>query len=135
MNQKPETLEIIKAWIQKAENDLKNAKHTILIDDCPFDTVCFHAHQCVEKYIKALLISKTISFPKSHDLTELLALLPDEIKECFSSDEFAELNPYAVEARYPGPWEPLERKDAIKAVELAEKIKSMIYHFIQKKIQ
>lgn len=108
MNQNPEAVEIIRIWIQKAENDLKNAHHTILMgDNCPFDTVCFHAHQCAEKYLKALLICKNISFPKSHDLTELLTLLPDDIKKQFPVSELAELNPYAVEARYPVIGDPI----------------------------
>ena len=94
MNQKAEILEIIKIWIQKAENDLKNANHTMLMDDnCPFDTVCFHAQQSVEKYLKALLISKNIPFPKSHDLTELLSLLPGKIKKHFSLSKLALIMP------------------------------------------
>ncbi len=35
---------IVWEWIEKAENDLKNAAHTLKMGaDCPTDTVCFHA--------------------------------------------------------------------------------------------
>ena len=35
---------VIREWIGKAENDLKTAVHTLEMDDeCPTDTVCFHA--------------------------------------------------------------------------------------------
>ncbi len=35
---------VAREWIQKAENDLKNAAHTLKMgSDCPTDTVCFHA--------------------------------------------------------------------------------------------
>ncbi|MBP1742969.1 MAG: hypothetical protein H6Q48_5262 [Deltaproteobacteria bacterium] len=35
-------------WVKKAENDLKNAAFTLEMDDeCPTDTVCFHAQQVV----------------------------------------------------------------------------------------
>lgn len=131
MNQKAEALEIIKIWIQKAENDLKNANHTMLMgDNCPFDTVCFHAQQSVEKYLKALLISKDTSFPKSHDLTELLSLLPDKIKKHFSLVELAELTPYSIETRYPTLGEPITKEDAIKALEITEKVKSLICKYL-----
>ncbi len=46
---------VAREWIAKAENDLKNAAHTLKLGtECPTDTVCFHAQQCVEKYIKAV---------------------------------------------------------------------------------
>jgi len=50
MSEADEILVIAKDWVQKAENDLKNAAHTLRMGkDCPTDTVCFHAQQCVEK--------------------------------------------------------------------------------------
>ena len=48
----------VRQWLEKADDDLRNAEHTLTIfDDCPFDTVCFHAQQCVEKYLKGWLPS------------------------------------------------------------------------------
>lgn len=49
---------LVKAWIRKADNDLRNAELVInsCVDDCPYDTVCFHCQQAVEKYLKAFLI-------------------------------------------------------------------------------
>jgi len=76
----PETDDIravVLQWIKKAENDLKNAVHTLKLgEDCPTDTVGFHAQQCVEKYLKGLLCFRRIDFPKTHNITELVALLP-----------------------------------------------------------
>ena len=40
-----------------------------------FDSVCFHAQQCAEKYLKARLQDLGIIVPKTHDLTQLLELL------------------------------------------------------------
>ena len=66
---------LVRQWIEKADHDLRNAEHTLTIaDDCPFDTVCFHAQQCVEKYLKGWLASRRIDFPRSHDLVVLLNL-------------------------------------------------------------
>jgi len=43
-------------WVEKAEGDLATAKREIRVRKAPnFDAVCFHAQQCAEKYLKALL--------------------------------------------------------------------------------
>jgi HEPN domain-containing protein len=41
----PDKADIVaREWINKAENDLKNATHTLKLGaDGPTDTVCFHA--------------------------------------------------------------------------------------------
>ena len=52
----PETIVLVKEWIFYAEEDFRNAEHTLtMTENCPFSTVCFHAQQVVEKYIKAFL--------------------------------------------------------------------------------
>lgn len=43
----------VKSWILKAESDLKTAKDELATPKPATDTVCFHAQQCVEKYLKA----------------------------------------------------------------------------------
>lgn len=58
-----------RGWVRKAESDLIMASHTLKLGtDCPTDTVCFHAQQTVEKYLKALLVVRNIVFPKTHDI-------------------------------------------------------------------
>jgi HEPN domain-containing protein len=48
---------VAREWFIKAENDLKNAAHTLKLGrKCPTDTVGFHAQQCVVKYLKAFLV-------------------------------------------------------------------------------
>jgi len=124
MSAPPEVLRVVWGWIEKAEHDLKNAEHTLTLkEDCPFDTVCFHAQQCAEKYLKALLALHGIDFPKSHDLTELHALLPVQVRSPIPSSDLAELNPYAIETRYPGDWQPQNRQDAVQAVKLSKRIR------------
>ncbi len=42
-------LAVVRQWVEKADNDLRTAAHTLtLVENCPTDTVCFHAQQCVE---------------------------------------------------------------------------------------
>lgn len=57
MSESPERIEVVRQWVAKAENDLRNAEHTLKMkEDCPLDTVCFHAQQCTEKLMKAWLV-------------------------------------------------------------------------------
>ena len=61
MNVPPEILSAVRRWIEKAEDDLRNAEHTLTLkEDCPYGTICFHAQQCVEKYLKALLAKEGV---------------------------------------------------------------------------
>jgi HEPN domain-containing protein len=65
-------------------------------------------------------------FPRTHDLTELHVLLPPTIAAGVDIADLAELNPYAVRARYPGPWEPQTREDARRAVEIAQRVREVV---------
>ena len=109
----PEQAHLIRQWIEKAEEDHTNAEHTLTLrDDCPVSTVCFHSQQCVEKYLKALLVGHSLSVPKSHDLLDLYHRIPLDGRPQLSKEWLAVLNRYAVEARYPGDWDIISRREA-----------------------
>ena len=63
-------------WIEKAESDYKAAAVLRNEPERVYDAISFDAQQCVEKYLKAWLSECEIDFPRTHDITELLALLP-----------------------------------------------------------
>jgi HEPN domain-containing protein len=110
----------IKRWTESAEADWRNARHTLTLkEDCPFDTVCFHAQQCAEKYLKTLLLSCDVGFPKTHDLVLLRSLLPQSKAGGISAADLRGLNRYSVEARFPGDREPMTRDEAETAVRVA----------------
>ena len=133
MKKSPEIIEITYLWLTKAEHDLINARHTLTLqENCPYDTICFHAQQCVEKSIKALLVLSAIDFKKIHDLTELIVLLPEDVN--INIMDLSILNDYAVDIRYPGIEEPLTRVEALEAVEIAEKIFKIFKIKIKKEI-
>ena len=127
MSERSKVIELIRQWLEKAEEDLLTAEHTLTLDErCPFATVCFHAQQCIEKYIKALLVSLTIDFPKIHDIGELIQLLPQEYNIPLDASQQEQLSDYAVVSRYPGTWEPLTQSDAEEAVALARRVRETI---------
>jgi HEPN domain-containing protein len=127
MNEKPENLRVARQWVEKAEHDLRNAEHTLTLrEDCPFDTVCFHAQQCVEKYLKALLLIHSVDFPRTHDLRVLIQLVSMHRELGLEMSEVVALNRYTVEARYPGDWEPITREHAEEAVGMAQKARAAV---------
>lgn len=76
-----ESREGLDMWIQRAEDDFRAAQLSIAAADPPLGTICFLAHACVEKLLKALIV-KQGSYPQhTHELPELLALQPPSIRE------------------------------------------------------
>ncbi|PYJ49808.1 MAG: DNA-binding protein [Verrucomicrobia bacterium] len=70
---------------------------------CELKAVCFHAQQCAEKYLKALLTERNVRFPKMRHLPTLLDLL---VPVCLDAEacreDLSSLAPFAVDLRYPG---------------------------------
>jgi HEPN domain-containing protein len=109
--------------VVKAESDLKTAAYILKIGKgCPTDTVCFHAQQCVEKYLKAFLVSKDIDFPKTHDIGRLVTLLPENIWLRLSIEEQRRLTSYATVMRYPGDYEAILLEEVQQSVRVARRV-------------
>ena len=88
MPENDKVITVVHEWVIKAENDLKAASHILKLgEECPTDTVCFHAQQCVEKYLKAFLVLEGIDFPKTHDIEVLTALLPKRVRPKLADEE------------------------------------------------
>lgn len=111
-------------WISKAEQDHQTAVTMARKRNKPVpDIVGFHSQQCVEKYLKAFLVSTKVDFPKTHDLIELLeiAITKDPLIEIFRVD-LRILNPFSVQFRYPGESATLEEsKIALKTMKKVSK--------------
>jgi HEPN domain-containing protein len=126
---------IAREWIIKAENDLKTASYILKMSrGCPTDTVCFHAQQCVEKYIKAFLVVKGIDFPRTHDIEHLVSLLPENIWLRLSIEEQRRLTAYATVTRYPGDYEPIPLTEAQQIVKLTRRVRKEMRELLPKTI-
>lgn len=121
MTVRPKDEDLVRAWVLKAEHDLLNIENNLAAREIPWDTVGFHAQQCVEKYLKALLVSRQIDPPKIHDLTELYALLPDGLLGDFDVRLLEELNPYSIEGRYPEFGSRLSKERHFRRLRLLER--------------
>ncbi len=118
-----------RTWAKQAEEDFILARAALKRKQPLASGACFHAQQCAEKYIKALLISKGADFPKTHDLLMLNNL-------CSAAGIFLEidqkhlntLSDYAVRTRYPGDTPTVN--DAKEAIELAKLIRNFARKFL-----
>jgi len=129
-----EIKEIVSNWIKKAESDLKTAKDEIQTQEPCTDTICFHAQQCAEKYLKAFLTYHQKRFRKTHNIAELIELCK-EIDNKF--DELYEtkaesLTVYATELRYPDDFYTPSLEEAKETIEIAEKVKSFVIQKLKK---
>jgi len=106
---------LLHEWIAKAEGDFHTATRERRARRHPNpDALCFHAQQCVEKYLKAWLLQHRIGYGRTHDLGELLHLcLPKRPGWELLREPVLLLNQYAVEVRYPGETaSPAEAREA-----------------------
>ncbi len=93
------------AWANKAAGDLAAAE--VLMQQAALRwTAAFHAQQCIEKCLKAVLVALDLPFPKSHDIRGLLLLLPPDLGLSIDRRIAAELTESAVAGRYPGSEDP-----------------------------
>jgi HEPN domain-containing protein len=119
---------VVHAWFRKAENDLITAEHTLSMVNPPCDTICFHAQQCAEKYLKGFLAFHAVEFPRTHDLEDLVSLgasVDPSLPDALTGVEL--LSGYGVEARYPSEvYYDIPRSDAEDAVVLAKKVRAEI---------
>lgn len=121
--------EYVQLWLDKANNDLKNAEIilTAQVELPPLDTVCFHCQQAAEKYIKAFLVYHGKQFPFSHNLADLVAVCM-QVDEAFATiQRKAEtLTPFAVEIRYPDDFYMPTIQEATEAYAIAAEIRDFI---------
>ncbi len=126
-------LTIVKEWIEKADSNLRSAAYLLKAEDCPTDAVCFHTQQCVEKYLKALLVAGGTIFRKTHDIRELALLLPPRLRPSLDEGEQARLTEYATVTRYPGDYEPISLTEAREAVKIARRVRRDIPKLLEER--
>ena len=117
---------IVREWVRKADGDYDVAtREWRARKNRNFDAICFHAQQCIEKYLKAVLQRDKVPFSKTHDLVILTKLcLPKHALWEVDIPNMDQLTRYAVLFRYPG--EDAIRDDAQAAMRLMRKYRAML---------
>ncbi len=116
-------------WVDRAEEDFQLSNASIRRKQPLTYGATFHAQQCVEKYLKAILVFRQISFPRTHDLAALNRLcLKNGVQISFDEDDLDTLSAYAVEVRYPGMQPSVD--EAKVAIRMARKARKLARKFL-----
>jgi len=123
----PESLELAKSWLAKAQSDLATARLLIKGEERYLDTGSYHCQQAAEKAIKAWLTAVEVAFIKTHSLELLVRLcIPSAPGIHRYISHAMELTPFATEFRYPGDVFEPSAIEADRALVLAEELMAWI---------
>jgi len=108
-------------WLNRARSSLTKAREGAAFPEIYLEDLCLDAQQAAEKAIKTVLLHLSVGFPYIHDLSLLLTrveqagpAVPEPVRNAVA------LTDYAVETRYPGPFEPVTQEEYEEAIMLAE---------------
>ena len=124
--------EELRQWFSLAEQDLSIAKNSVItMHPIPVERICNLCQQSVEKDLKGYLFLNDVEFPKTHDLSVILAICAN------INPEFAKfrkqcvyLTKFAVMPRYPNQLQITE-EDAKTAIHFADEIKEFCQKLVR----
>jgi HEPN domain-containing protein len=118
-----------RSWIERAEEDYAAVLSAVRRQRPLTYIASFHAQQCAEKYLKAILVSRQVPFSRTHDLL-LLNDLCDRAGVLLGLDgqRLNTLSDHAVKARYPGD-DPTP-EEAREALEIAKTVRRFARIFL-----
>ncbi len=93
-------------------------------------SICFHAQQASEKFLKAYLAYHDVDFPRTHDLDFLLLECQKIDKEAFQID-FKSLTDFGVSIRYPDDFYIPDEKEALEYSDTAISVKEIVERLIK----
>jgi len=85
-------------WLTFAREDLQVAE--VVLTEGIHNQVCFHAQQCVEKALKSALVRQGRVPPRTHSITDLLSLFPEDWLADLR-DDLGNLDDFYIPTRYP----------------------------------
>jgi HEPN domain-containing protein len=119
-------------WLFRADEDVAVIDQLMQSDAKAYaSTICFHAQQAVEKYLKALLAWKSVDFPKTHDVDFLLV----EARKITSGEldgiDPKSLTDFGVSVRYPDDFFVPEPSDTEYYAALARQVQRIVLDMIK----
>lgn len=90
----------VREWLSRAQEDLKTVEK--LLDDAGLTNIAaFHAQQCIEKCLKAMIETTGNPVPRIHDLVRLVALTTEIQQIPIDEITLIELSTIYLDSRYP----------------------------------
>ena len=117
----------VRGWLLRASEDLRAGRHDLTAAPPLLNDVAFHAQQCAEKSMKALLVHREQPFRKTHNLTELggsVARLEPALTDLMRAASL--MTEFAWRFRYPGDSASIHHADAVRAIDLASEVLAAI---------
>jgi len=88
-------------WLFRANEDILVIENLFESEPEMFSSsICFHAQQAVEKFLKAFLVYHDIDFPRTHDL-DFLLLECKKINDKTFDIDLGSLTDFGMSIRYP----------------------------------
>ena len=121
----------LKTWLFRANEDIAVIEKLFESDpELYASTICFHAQQAVEKFLKAFLVFHNIDFPKTHDLDYLLLECKKIDARNFDID-LGSLTDFGVSIRYPDDFYLPDKDETAQYRDIALKVKIVIENIIK----
>jgi len=134
MNERHHDSASVLDWLEHAEQDLLASESLLEKKNRKLlNPACYHAQQAAEKYLKSLLLHLGITFPFTHDIRLLLELVTEQVKLDVDVADVISLTRYATQTRYPGDWEPIDRREATEVLAIARQLGGQVTALISKR--
>ena len=113
-------------WVQRGEADYITVQQLLsTANSLLHNIICFHAQQCIEKYLKSWLQEANMPVPRTHNLEELLALIVPTLPDWGDwKPDFKIITKYAVEPRYPG--DPVTVENTQHACSICDEVRQAV---------
>ncbi len=123
--------EYIKNWLFRANEDIAVISSLVKSGTQYYtSTICYHAQQASEKFLKAYLVFHDVDFPKTHDLDFLLLECQNIDNKAFII-ELKSLTDFGVSVRYPDDFYIPDVKEALEYQDIALEIKGTVERLIK----
>ncbi len=127
-----EKIEYIKNWLFRANEDIAVIDNLINAGIENYtSTICFHAQQASEKFLKAFLVNHDVDFPRTHDLDFLLLECQKINKEAFQDINLKNLTEFGVSVRYPDDFYIPLVSEALDYQQIAKEIRGIVEGLIK----
>ena len=118
--------EYLRNWLFRAKEDIAVIDSLFKSDPVLYaSTICFHAQQAVEKFLKAFLVYNNIDFPRTHDIDFLLLECQKIDKKSFDLD-LGSLSEFGVSIRYPDDFYIPDKEETLQYRDIAHKTQEIV---------
>jgi HEPN domain-containing protein len=121
-----EQIEYLQNWLYRAKEDIAVIDSLFKTDPVLYaSTICFHAQQAVEKFLKAFLVYHNVDFPRTHDVDFLLLECKKIDPEDFDVD-LGSQSDFGVNIRYPDDFYIPDKDETIQYRDIAHTIRKIV---------